>query len=347
MKDSLLALLCCPKCRGPFKLSRALSEGLDVVQGELACLGCGLAYPIVDGLPVILEKDVRSKRTLESFGREWTLHAQGRFEGNTVYGRTEEEDLQHFKGAFNLPHLKQLEHHFVLDAGCGSGRLTAALGRIAQHSTIVGLDFSDAAKAAYLRCKDLPNVHIVQSDLLRPPFRTEAFDYVWSVGVLHHALETERGFGSIANLVKPGGRIYIWIYSSRVFTPYRFTRKVLSKPYLLPPGALYRLSWGLAVPLYCFHKIREFAGITQVCHRLKSIAFSFYDVLSPEFMRYHSEEEVRQWFQSNGFDQIRFLPQTQDIGASAVKKGVAESRLLRGPGLEMNLAVRMQQFDRH
>jgi uncharacterized protein YbaR (Trm112 family) len=86
MKDSVLPLLCCPKCRGPFKLSRAHKEGLDVVQGELACRGCGLAYRIVDGLPVILEKDVLSKRTRESFGREWTLHAQGRFEGNTVYG---------------------------------------------------------------------------------------------------------------------------------------------------------------------------------------------------------------------------------------------------------------------
>jgi SAM-dependent methyltransferase len=67
-------------------------------------------------------------------------------------------------------------------------------------------------------------VHIVQSDLLRPPFRPEAFDYVWSAGVLHHMLETESGFGSIANLVKPGGRIYIWIYSNRVFTLTRFTR---------------------------------------------------------------------------------------------------------------------------
>ena len=224
MKDSMLSLLCCPKCRGPFKLSRAQSEGLEIVQGELACLGCGLAYPIVDGLPVILEKDVRSKRTRESFGRQWTLHAQGRFEGNTLYGRTEEEHLQYFKGALDLPHLEQLVDRFVLDAGCGSGQLTATFGKIARNSTFVGFDFSDAAKAAYLRCKDLPNVHIVQSDLLRPPFRPEAFDYVWSAGVLHHMLETESGFGSIANLVKPGGRIYIWIYSNRVFTLTRFTR---------------------------------------------------------------------------------------------------------------------------
>jgi len=327
MKDGLLPLLCCPKCRGPFTLSRGRKEGLEIVQGELACRACGSAYPIVDGLPVILEKDIRSKRTRESFGREWTLHAQGRFEDDTVYGQTEEEELQRFKDAFDLPHWERLTNQFVLDAGCGSGRLTANLGKIGRNSTIVGLDFSDAAKAAYHRCKDLPNVHIVQGDLLRPPFRAEAFDYVWSAGVLHHTPETAQGFGSISNLVRPGGRIYIWVYSSRMFTPYRFARKVLSKPYLLPPPVLYGLSWGLAVPLYCFHKIREFAGITHIRHRLDSTAFSFYDVLSPEFMHYHSGEEVRKWFRSNGFEQVKFLPQTQDIGASAAKKDVATAQM--------------------
>lgn len=326
MKDSLLPLLCCPKCSGSFRLLRACREGLDILQGQLACADCGSDYPILDGLPVILEKDVRSKRTRESFGREWTLHAQGRFENDTVYGRSEEGQLQHFKAAFDFAHLEQLTNQFVLDAGCGSGRLTASLGKIARNSTIVGLDFSDAAKTAYLRCKDLPNVHVVQGDLLRPPFRPEAFDYVWSAGVLHHTPETAQGFASISNLVRPGGRIYIWIYSSRVFTPYRFTRKILSKPYLLPPAALYGLSWVLAAPLYCFHKIREFAGITHVHHQWDTAAFSFYDVLSPEFMHYHSDEEVRQWFDSNGFEQVSFLRQTRDIGASALKKVWAMNR---------------------
>lgn len=52
--DDLLALLVCPKCRQPL---RAEAE-------ELICTGeeCALAYPVRDGIPVLLVDEARSTK---------------------------------------------------------------------------------------------------------------------------------------------------------------------------------------------------------------------------------------------------------------------------------------------
>ncbi len=45
----LLQIIVCPACR---------SE-LDLVEAELVCRGCGLAYPIRDDIPVLLLDEAR------------------------------------------------------------------------------------------------------------------------------------------------------------------------------------------------------------------------------------------------------------------------------------------------
>jgi uncharacterized protein len=40
----LAEVLACPACRA----------GLDVGEAQLTCTGCGLVYPVVDGIPVLL-----------------------------------------------------------------------------------------------------------------------------------------------------------------------------------------------------------------------------------------------------------------------------------------------------
>ncbi len=47
--DSLLKLLVCPKSKAPLKQ----------VGDELICEESGLAYPIVDGVPVLLVEEAR------------------------------------------------------------------------------------------------------------------------------------------------------------------------------------------------------------------------------------------------------------------------------------------------
>jgi uncharacterized protein YbaR (Trm112 family) len=47
----LLEILVCPLCKGPLVYRKA--------QGELVCKPDRLAYPVKDGIPVMLEDDAR------------------------------------------------------------------------------------------------------------------------------------------------------------------------------------------------------------------------------------------------------------------------------------------------
>lgn len=52
MDQKLLAILACPVCKGPLKFDRAAAE--------LICYGDALAYPVRDGIPVMLENEART-----------------------------------------------------------------------------------------------------------------------------------------------------------------------------------------------------------------------------------------------------------------------------------------------
>ena len=51
MDSKLLDILVCPLCKGPLLYKKA--------QDELVCKPCRLAYPVRDGIPVMLEDDAR------------------------------------------------------------------------------------------------------------------------------------------------------------------------------------------------------------------------------------------------------------------------------------------------
>jgi len=320
MRESLLRLLRCPECGCALSAPRSGTPGEQILAGELVCVRCGARFPVQAGVPRMLRDEAPATRTQISFGKQWQLHSQGSFERGSIYSKSKAECLDDFRKAFNLQDLGGLRDCVILDAGCGSGELTADLGLAAPLATIVGMDFSEAAHLAFDRCRGVPNVHIVQADLSRPPFSSGAFDFVWSEGVIHHTPDTARSFSSLSHLVKSRGKLYVWIYSDRVTTPYRLARKILRKPYLLPSAALYALSWSLALPLHLLNRMREMLRLSQVRHRLSSTAYSFYDTLSPEFVNFHSQEEVRGWFVRQDFDPVVFLTSTADIAACGTKK---------------------------
>jgi uncharacterized protein YbaR (Trm112 family) len=51
MDQKLLGILACPLCKGPLKFDRAAAE--------LLCYGDALAFPVRDGIPVMLENEAR------------------------------------------------------------------------------------------------------------------------------------------------------------------------------------------------------------------------------------------------------------------------------------------------
>ncbi|ABC29491.1 uncharacterized conserved protein [Hahella chejuensis KCTC 2396] len=60
MDKKLLAILACPVCKGDLKYDRE--------KQELVCKNDGMAFPIRDGIPVMLEKEARTLTTDERLG---------------------------------------------------------------------------------------------------------------------------------------------------------------------------------------------------------------------------------------------------------------------------------------
>jgi trans-aconitate 2-methyltransferase len=96
----------------------------------------------------------------------------------------------------------------VIDAGCGSGRLTRELARRLPNGVLIGLDASadmlTQARAHLLDCR--PEVYLVRAALPRLPFSTWA-DVVFSTATFHWVLDHPALFTHVWTALKPGGRL--------------------------------------------------------------------------------------------------------------------------------------------
>lgn len=235
MRTRLLNLLRCPACSEkvrsiPFVTS---DDNDEVVEGVLLC-ACGASYPVVETIPRMLKNayalfpafvalygdrsehgiaeaarrsadsvpPVVVTRTQESFGYQWT-----------TFSEMACDFRENFWNYLRPATPEFLEGRLGLDAGCGFGR------HIYQAATygaeMIGMDLSQAIEASYQNTKEFTNVHLVQGDIYAPPFAPETFDFVYSVGVLHHLPDPERGIHSLVALVRPGGSMFVWLYSKK------------------------------------------------------------------------------------------------------------------------------------
>ena len=103
----------------------------------------------------------------------------------------------------------------VLVAGCGTGQESMEIAQGIASSRVLAIDLS-LASLAYAKRKAIEagvaNVEYAQADILA--FESpRAFDFVSSVGVLHHLRDPLEGWRRLAALVKPGGFMQVGLYS--------------------------------------------------------------------------------------------------------------------------------------
>lgn len=224
-----------------------------------------------------------------------------------------EEDRATFRNRTGLSP-EDLAGATVLDGGCGMGRyLRVAAER--NPRCLVGLDLSGAVFAARDLARGLPGVSVVQGDLLRPPFAEGVFDQIYSLGVLDHTPDPRAAFLALAKLLKPGGRIVIWVYPKekprleRVMNLHRAisTRLPLRvniglSRLLAPIGGLKRRLMasknrlvaraGVALNLLTIGVSMHPDPEVRVCDTL--------DWYAPRYLSRHTREEVRGWFTEAG-----------------------------------------------
>jgi SAM-dependent methyltransferase len=206
MKPRLLELLACPVCHGDLELESGRRTETEIVEGRFECRQCHQGYPLVRGIPRLLPPDVgtEQERTASAFSWQWRHFVE-------MHPEFEEQFLDwiHPIGP------EFFAGKLVLDAGCGIGRHAYFAARYGA-ADVVAMDLSAAVETAGEVLADLPNAHVVQGDIYRPPFKLGSdggsFDFVYSIGVLHHLPDPRAGFESLLRFVEPGGTIFGWVY---------------------------------------------------------------------------------------------------------------------------------------
>jgi SAM-dependent methyltransferase len=204
MKPDLLDLIACPR------------DGRDLRRegDELVCAD-GHRYPIRDGVPRLLadpqQDDVDQTGTSDSFGAKWAMvrpEDLPRIEKfqypwyDARYGFGDEAGLREALAGART----------VLDAGSGLGYDAARFARVCPEGQVVGLELTDLVTAAHHEFGAQPNLHFVQGDIMRPPFRRGAFDYVSCDQVIHHTPDAEAAFHTLTGLLRPNGTFATYVY---------------------------------------------------------------------------------------------------------------------------------------
>ncbi len=179
----------------------------------------------------------------------------------------------------------------------------------------MAVDLSRAVEAARRNLADRAAA-VLQADAFRLPFAPSSFDFIYSLGVLHHTPDCEAAVKNLPQFLKPGGELAVWLYSS--YNPwYRFSdiyRKITRR---MPPRLLHTLCYG-TIPLYGLHQgLRKIplAGrpASGALRMLLPMSFNqdphwrvldTFDWYSPWYQSKHTYEEVFRWFESCGLEDL-------------------------------------------
>ncbi len=311
MKENLLEILCCPECKqSGFKLNNFKKVNDEIEKGILCC-ACGNTYSIINGIPRFTEYHKASnydKDTKEKFEFQWKKWGKD----SIIFGKSKSDCFRFFSEfSGSTINEKSLNGKLVLDAGCGHGRFVEIFAEFGAES--VGLDFGDGVEIARWRTKHLQKANIIQANILRLPFKEKIFDYVWSLGVIHHTPDPRLAFKSLAGIVKTGGHLDIWVYPKESIAWEISQKSIRAITTRLPPQLLYYLCY-LAVPLLSV--VSTYSKTRFPKNSWRQCAQVIYDWYSPPYQTHHTTEEIRQWYREEGFDSIETLKTAVSLSGS-------------------------------
>ena len=300
-KDSLL--FTCPKCgNGALLMLKNTTKGSSSKSNGLECTKCERRYPIIDGIPRLVDLDNYS----ESFGYQWNIHVRTQLDSYTGLSISRDR-LYAATGWRDAP----LTDDVVLEAGSGAGRFTEVL--VKTGADIYSFDYSRAVDANKINNGTNETLTLFQGDIFNIPFDDNTFDHVLCLGVIQHTPDPKVAFYSLASKVKPGGKLYIdvytrswyhllhWRYLLRPLTK-RIDRQLLYKivktvtPKLVPLSKLFGRFGSRLVPIVQFSHL----GLKDDINNEWAILDTF-DMYSPAHDHPQSLSTIQSWFDDLGF----------------------------------------------
>lgn len=246
---------------------------------------------------LLLEDCLLPQTSKRDFEVEWEEHKNNKVT-NTWGFKASERLEQLFIETEITP--EELRHKTILDAGCGNGLLTEAIAD--QGSKIIGVDLINNLEFITKDRNKTDNLFFLHADIQNLPFKERAFDLIISNGVLHHTFNTKNSFLKLSKFVKPGGKLYVWLYrkpftlKNKIFlTIFDAIRKIVSA---LPKNVQKTTVHGITKVFYVALRIKKGKKFSRNYHDL---LIDLYDSFTPRFRHYHHPIEVAGWFYEAGF----------------------------------------------
>jgi hypothetical protein len=171
----------------------------------------------------------------------------------------------------------------------------------------------------------LPNLHFVQADVARPPFRPAHFRHVLSLGVLHHTPDTRQALAGAASMV--GGELLLWLYPARgesfMSDQLYYMRDLhflgaghkISPDLRFKAARLYSLGMmpAMSAAYGLYKTLSKFGGASDdkvlaedmsLKELYDTTTFAVYDNISPEHQHRHKKDEVLGWLRELGFQDV-------------------------------------------
>lgn len=301
MKRKLLDILRCPRDMSRLELLDEIIEQDEIRDGILKCSSCEVEYPIQNSVPRFVTTD----DYVGNFSMEWQIHSR-----TQMPDTNDHETIETFKTRTSLTQ-EELTGKLVLDAGCGVGRYMSVASQYGAE--VVGVDLSYSVEQAMMNVGDRPLCHVIQADLTNLPFDLSTFDYVFSLGVLHHMPDPLNGFKALVPLIKPGGHMAISVYSSHSpYDPYRASRRLRRITIHMNKRLLYALTTIMVLALYPIYRIPFVKVLFMLApismhQKLSWRLLDTFDCYSPRYQFTYTYREVYQWYQEQGFTDMEVL----------------------------------------
>lgn len=325
---------------------RLFKDG-EIIDGDLISSN-GHIFPIINGVPRFVsgdllsaengnDKDIKKNvQTGKSFSLKWKMGQ------SLILGRNREERNileEQFLAMLGIRSKKELKSLFkdginCLNAGCGVA-WSEYLFNVNKRVNRFAIDLSLSTEVAYEKTKKMPNICVVQADLLKLPFKKNYFDIIFSDGVLHHTEDTEKAFNILCEYLKPGGIIGVYLYCKKPFIRELVDREIrkittemsfneclkFSKDITKLGKSLKKIKQNIVIekdiPLLDIKKgeydLQKFVYDHFVkCFYNKNANEKFSDLINvdwyhPKYADHHTKEEILFWFKANNLSKIKIM----------------------------------------
>jgi SAM-dependent methyltransferase len=183
-----------------------------------------------------------------------------------------------------------------LDGGCGIGRnsywpmIYGAKGGVA-----IDVDERTLARAK-ANLADFPSLEVRRQSIYEIS-EEDAFDIVFSIGVVHHLEFPDAAVARLVRAAKPGGKVIVWLYGREnnrwiVFFADPIRKTLFSR---LPLGVVHTLSWPITAALWILLRV----GLRRIEYFRLIRKFSFdhlraivFDHMIPKIALYYTREDA-------------------------------------------------------